>query len=188
MKLRIKNEVLNKDLEPLRKKNARDINGNPYIHGAKLIPGAILMVHAKDLSVDDVLYVEKLVNAGCLSLMIMGQADHSMEHVKSYKNILPPTPTEEPVEEQTAAPEPEVEEPLPQEEIAEVVSEDIEEQEEAVEEEAVEEPSIIYTKTSLSKKKNSELRAILTDMDPELEISNKTKRELTSLILEIQNG
>ena len=186
MKLRIKNEVLNKDLEPLRKKNARDINGNPYVHGAKLIPGAILMVHAKDLSVDDVLCVEKLVNAGCLSLMIMGQADHSIEHVKAYKNILPPT--EEPVEEQKVAPEPEVEEPLPQEEIAEPVVEEVEEQEEVVEEEVVEQPSTIYTKTSLGKKKNSELRAILTDMDPELDISNKTKRELTSLILEIQNG
>lgn len=182
MRIQIKNCVTNPAYKALR------ASGNPtfkpLILGQVLMPNAIRLVESEDFNKQAVMSLESLVKSGsCLATEVGVGPVNFPEWLLSFPSEAPEV-IEEPQEEEAPVIE---EEPEPVEASSGDDTLSFEEEEVESEEIIDEEPSI-YTESELLEMRNADLRELALSINPEAGVSNKSKKKLISLILEIQNG
>lgn len=154
MKLMIRNTSRDKTTSALRKARPGDVQPFPVIKKVQLPPRGSVSVEMSELTANEVELIEKLIGCGCLKVFLVPGSGPMKEvphgELRALCGIV----------EEAAPPEPEPEpepEPVPTvtaTDVSEVGSEPVAETEE-----------VPYLKGELEDMKNSELRAILKEMD-----------------------
>lgn len=161
-----------------RRANPLYVTKSPEIKGHRLFPRATLNIPESELTPQDIDSLECLIKAGVITVSVLGGAVHIQKINDSVDSI-----QEEPQEELSI-----VEELPPaekEEEPVEIPEEPSPVQVDDLVEEEVEESSQ-YTEEDLSKMLNSELRELLSILDPDFSSAGVKKSILIERILEKQ--
>lgn len=186
----IKNVSRDPQFAGKRRANPLYVTKRPLICGNKLFPRVVMKIKEEDISDSEKPSINNLISAGIITVDVVGGPKNIQsilledpeENIKEEEISIPEEPS---VEEDPAPPEVEeipeepseeiIEDPEPSPvEIAEIVEED-------------EEDSSNYTESDLIKMKNSELRELLSIIDPDFSSAGIKKSILVDRILEKQN-
>jgi len=174
-----------------RRANPLHVTKTPSILGHRLYPRTSLQISESDLDDAEIASINAFIKAGVITVSVLGGEMHiqsidiEIDSVDVQEELLEVSePLSQPAAEQPA---PEVVEE-PQEEPSEEVIEEPEpspvEIAEIVEED--EEDSSKYSKSDLVKMKNSELRELLSIIDPDFPSAGVKKSILVDRVLEMQ--
>lgn len=192
MKLQLRNCVTDPAYKELRQKGSPIFK--PVIQSSVLAPNAIRTILAKSLTEQDADFVDSLLKSGSVTVTILGKGQITdMSVVKEFLGFTSPktfsTVEQVPEVKVESAPEIKVEEVVAVETAVEEVVQAEEPAEEVVEDAAPTEfTKASYTEEELSNFKNTDLRDIALAFDAEAQVANKSKKQLISLIMELQNG
>jgi len=175
-----------------RRANPLYVTKTPTINGKRLFPRTSLQVSEQELPQSEIESLENLIKAGVVTVSVLGGELHiqklsidTVDISEEIKEVSEPIPSIEFTEPEAEEISEELEEPqeeeedvsIPEEsssvEIAEIVEED-------------EEDSSNYTESDLVKMKNSELRELLSIIDPDFSSAGVKKSILVERILEKQ--
>lgn len=168
-----------------RRANPLYVTKTPTVHGKRLFPRTSLQVSEEELSQSEIESLENLIKAGVVTVSILGGELHiqklssidTVDISEEINKISEPIPsiefTEPELEEEASEEEVSIPEEASPVELVALVGED-------------DENSSSYTESDLVKMKNSELRELLSILDPEFVSAGVKKSVLVERILEKQ--